>query len=114
MGSVGIYVHSDDITRDVVEKYLGENTRSGNEVLYSSWQATVDVALAQIERQYGKGAVMRLGEHAAGQGISVIPTGSLALDIAIQKPLPEITDDMTEEEREAVYRELVKMPARSR
>ena len=39
---------------------------------------------------------------------------SLALDIAIQKPLPEITDDMTEEELEAVYRELVKMPARSR
>ena len=40
MGSVGIYVHTDDITRDVVEKYLGENTRPGNEVLYSSWQAT--------------------------------------------------------------------------
>ena len=39
---------------------------------------------------------------------------SLALDIAIQKPLPKTTDDMTPEEREAVYRELVKMPARSR
>jgi hypothetical protein len=39
---------------------------------------------------------------------------SLALDIAIQKPLPKVTDDMTPEEREAVYRELVKMPARSR
>src|SRR6266536_2130469 len=41
------------------------------------------VSLAQIEKQYGKGAVMRLGEHPAGQGISVIPTGSLALDIAL-------------------------------
>ena len=41
------------------------------------------VTLAQIERQYGKGAVMRLGEHPAGQGVSVIPTGSLALDIAL-------------------------------
>jgi recombination protein RecA len=41
------------------------------------------VALAQIERQYGKGAVMRLGEHPAGQGVSVIQTGSLALDIAL-------------------------------
>src|SRR5438128_7668337 len=38
---------------------------------------------AQIEMQYGKGAVMRLGEHPAGQGISVIPSGSLALDIAL-------------------------------
>src|SRR2546426_250089 len=41
------------------------------------------VTLSQIERQFGKGAVMRLGEHPAGQGISVIPTGSLTLDIAL-------------------------------
>src|SRR6266581_4731858 len=43
----------------------------------------LDVALSQIEKQYGKGAVMRLGEHPAGQGIATIPTGSLALDIAL-------------------------------
>jgi len=43
----------------------------------------LDVALAQIEKQYGKGAVMKLGEHPMGAGISVIPTGSLALDIAL-------------------------------
>src|SRR5438093_9824588 len=41
------------------------------------------VTLQQIERQYGKGAVMRLGEHPAGQGVAVIPTGALALDIAL-------------------------------
>src|SRR5437588_10277285 len=41
------------------------------------------VTLTQIERQFGKGAVMRLGEHAMSQGIAVIPTGSLALDIAL-------------------------------
>ena len=43
----------------------------------------LDVALSQIEKQYGKGAVMRLGEHRAGEGITVVPTGSLALDIAL-------------------------------
>jgi recombination protein RecA len=43
----------------------------------------LDMALSQIERQFGKGAVMRLGEHPAGQGIATIPTGSLALDIAL-------------------------------
>src|SRR5438309_2621341 len=43
----------------------------------------LDVALTQIEKQYGKGAVMRLGEHRAGEGITVIPTGSLALDVAL-------------------------------
>src|SRR5438067_2735053 len=43
----------------------------------------LEMTLSQIERQFGKGAVMRLGEHPAGQGISVIPTGSLALDVAL-------------------------------
>jgi recombination protein RecA len=43
----------------------------------------LDVALTQIEKQYGKGAVMRLGEHPMGAGISVVPTGSIALDIAL-------------------------------
>src|SRR5207302_3082094 len=43
----------------------------------------LDVALSQIEKQYGKGAAMRLGEHRAGEGITVVPTGSLALDIAL-------------------------------
>src|SRR5207342_553407 len=36
-----------------------------------------------IEKQFGKGAVMKLGEHPMGAGISVIPTGSLALDLAL-------------------------------
>ena len=43
----------------------------------------LDVTLQQIEKQFGKGAVMKLGEHPMGAGISVIPTGSLALDIAL-------------------------------
>jgi recombination protein RecA len=43
----------------------------------------LDLTLSQIEKQFGKGAVMRLGEHPAGQGVAVIPTGSLALDIAL-------------------------------
>jgi recombination protein RecA len=43
----------------------------------------LDVALSQIERQFGKGAVMRLGEHPMGAGVSVIPTGSIALDVAL-------------------------------
>jgi recombination protein RecA len=43
----------------------------------------LDVTLTQIEKQFGKGAVMKLGEHPMGAGISVIPTGSIALDIAL-------------------------------
>jgi recombination protein RecA len=43
----------------------------------------LDVTLQQIEKQFGKGAVMKLGEHPMGNGIGVIPTGSLALDLAL-------------------------------
>ncbi|CAK0738712.1 DNA recombination/repair protein RecA [Gammaproteobacteria bacterium] len=40
-------------------------------------------SLLQIERQFGKGSVMRLGDAAAAADIAVIPTGSLGLDIAL-------------------------------
>src|SRR5918996_668598 len=43
----------------------------------------LDLALQQIEKAHGKGAVMRLGEHAAVNGIGMIPTGSLAIDVAL-------------------------------
>lgn len=43
----------------------------------------LDIARSQIERQFGKGSVMRLGERAARMDIQVIPTGSLALDQAL-------------------------------
>lgn len=43
----------------------------------------LDMALHQIEKQFGKGAIMRLGEDAAKMAIEVIPTGSLSLDIAL-------------------------------
>ncbi len=49
----------------------------------SDRQKALDTALLQIEKQFGKGSIMRLGEAAAAQGIEVIPTGSLALDIAL-------------------------------
>jgi recombination protein RecA len=45
------------------------------------WRA-VETALTQIERQFGKGAIMRLGERPE-QAIAVIPTGSLAVDAAL-------------------------------
>ena len=40
-------------------------------------------ALGQIEKQFGKGSVMRLGDAGAARGIEVISTGSLGLDIAL-------------------------------
>jgi recombination protein RecA len=43
----------------------------------------LETALAQIERQFGKGSIMKLGEAAANLQIEVIPTGSISLDVAL-------------------------------
>ena len=44
---------------------------------------SLDVAIAQIERQYGKGSIMRLGQVSQKLTTEVVPTGSLSLDIAL-------------------------------
>ena len=43
----------------------------------------LDAALSQIEKQYGKGSVMKLGDKSANLNIEVVPTGSLSLDLAL-------------------------------
>ena len=42
----------------------------------------LEMAITQIEKSFGKGAIMRLGADGIAEGIQVIPTGSLSLDIA--------------------------------
>jgi recombination protein RecA len=46
-------------------------------------QKAVSLAITQIEKQFGKGSIMRLGEGVAPQGIASISTGSLGLDLAL-------------------------------
>ena len=46
-------------------------------------QKALERAILSIEKQYGKGSIMKLGETAARLNIETIPTGSLALDIAL-------------------------------
>src|SRR5262245_10356717 len=43
----------------------------------------LDLALQQIEKQFGKGAIMKLGEESAHVAVEVVPTGSIALDMAL-------------------------------
>ena len=42
----------------------------------------LEMAISQIERNFGKGAIMKLGAAEVAEGIQAIPTGSLTLDIA--------------------------------
>ena len=46
-------------------------------------QRALEAALGQIEKQYGKGTVMKLGDSANNMNVEAIPTGSLSLDIAL-------------------------------
>lgn len=46
-------------------------------------EEAIKAAVGQIEKQFGKGAIMRLGEARARMGVEVIPTGSISLDLAL-------------------------------
>ncbi len=43
----------------------------------------LDAAISQIERQYGKGSVMKLGDESTHMNVETVPTGSLSLDLAL-------------------------------
>ena len=43
----------------------------------------LDAALGQIEKQFGKGSVMKLGDSGKNMNVETVPTGSLSLDIAL-------------------------------
>lgn len=48
-----------------------------------SQSKAISNAVATIEKQFGKGSIMKLGDNLVGEDIEVIPTGSLSLDIAL-------------------------------
>ena len=50
----------------------------------------LDAAISQIEKQYGRGSIMRLGDNTQNMKVETVPTGSLSLDIALgQGGLPK-------------------------
>lgn len=53
------------------------------EDINSNKKKALEMAVSQIEKSYGKGSIMRLGESAADMQIDTVPTGSLSLDIAL-------------------------------
>src|ERR1700750_2462179 len=46
-------------------------------------QKAVELAVGQIEKQFGKGSIMRLGQKGAIQPIDAIPTGAISIDFAL-------------------------------
>jgi recombination protein RecA len=50
----------------------------------------LDAAIAQIEKQYGRGSIMKLGDNSSHMQVETVPTGSISLDIALgQGGLPK-------------------------
>lgn len=49
----------------------------------SGKKKALELAMAQIQKQFGEGAIMALGKHSSTQGLSVIKTGAIALDLAL-------------------------------
>lgn len=60
-----------------------KGSKKYDEVKFEDKQKALDAALGQIEKQFGKGAVMKLGDDKAKMNVEVTPTGSLSLDIAL-------------------------------
>jgi recombination protein RecA len=59
------------------------NQQGQNAMQDSDKKKALEMALGAIEKQFGKGAIMRLGGKEASQNIAAIPTGSLSLDLAL-------------------------------
>src|SRR5258708_12220873 len=49
----------------------------------SEREKSLELTVSQIERRFGKGAIMKLGEHRAHVKVESIPTGAIALDLAL-------------------------------
>lgn len=63
-----------------------KNIKIGERVMIEKDQnkrKALESAIAQIEKQYGKGSVMKLGDTASGMEVETVPTGALSLDIAL-------------------------------
>ena len=67
----------------LVRFYGAERKFMENNNVNSEKKKALEAALGQIEKQYGKGAVMRLGDPGAQMKVETIPTGSISLDLAL-------------------------------
>ncbi len=57
--------------------------KRGNKPMDDNRTKALDMALGQIEKQFGKGAIMRMGDTHASRDVDVVSTGSLGLDVAL-------------------------------
>lgn len=66
-----------------VKSQIRRNESMGNKVDKVDKLKALDAAIAHIEKQYGKGSVMKLGDNKANMDVETVPTGALSLDLAL-------------------------------
>ena len=68
---------------EMTELWYTESKKKKDGITMLDKEKALEIALAQIEKQFGKGAIMKLGDSSANLNISAIPTGCIDLDIAL-------------------------------
>jgi recombination protein RecA len=79
-----------DIEKERADMLKKDTTREGGSMKeadmdekQTSRHKAIDAALSQIEKQFGKGAIMKLGQKGAAVAVEAIPTGSISFDLAL-------------------------------
>jgi len=79
-----------DIEKERTDMQKKDTTREGgplketdSDEKQTSRHKAIDAALSQIEKQFGKGAIMKLGQKGAAVAVEAIPTGSISFDLAL-------------------------------
>ncbi len=67
----------------VIIRQQNKNLTVKEEAMSDNRQKALQAALSQIEKQFGKGSIMRMGENDIETGLKVVSTGSLGLDVAL-------------------------------
>ena len=70
----------------------GANGRESGPVIDAERAKVIDLTVATIEKQFGKGAIMRMGEQSQIPPVETIPSGSLALASALSSTLSSGSD----------------------
>ena len=79
----GVRVMASEKGKALDRVMASEKGKALDRVMTSEKGKALDAAISQIERQYGKGAIMRMGAASLKFAIEVVPTGSLAIDVAL-------------------------------
>jgi recombination protein RecA len=76
-------IHPQNIMPPKTEKAPAAESKSADPKVSATRQRDLDAAISSITKAYGDGSIMRLGDARAKTGIEVIPTGALAVDLAL-------------------------------